>query len=84
MMHVVDNCKFLHDRGDYKSGWQLEREWDADQEKKRKKMLGEEGTNTHLHIPHIVTFHVSNCDFIALIPFLYVLLLHVWVCCSGG
>jgi len=24
-----DSCKFLHDRGDYKSGWQLEREWDA-------------------------------------------------------
>ena len=22
-----DSCKFLHDRGDYKSGWQLEREW---------------------------------------------------------
>ena len=22
-----DNCKFLHDRGDYKSGWQLEKEW---------------------------------------------------------
>lgn len=24
-----DSCKFLHDRGDYKSGWQLDREWDA-------------------------------------------------------
>ncbi|CAI2176295.1 15490_t:CDS:2 [Funneliformis geosporum] len=23
-----DSCKFLHDRGDYKSGWQLEREWE--------------------------------------------------------
>ena len=22
-----DSCKFLHDRGDYKSGWQLDREW---------------------------------------------------------
>jgi RING finger protein 113A len=21
-----DNCKFLHDRGDYKSGWQIDRE----------------------------------------------------------
>eukprot|EP00033_Pygsuia_biforma_P002366 GCRY01002617.1.p1 GENE.GCRY01002617.1~~GCRY01002617.1.p1 ORF type:complete len:310 (-),score=64.25 GCRY01002617.1:23-952(-) len=30
-----DNCKFLHDRGDYKSGWQLERDWDEEQEKKR-------------------------------------------------
>ncbi|KAL1561928.1 zinc finger CCCH domain-containing protein 1-like [Salvia divinorum] len=23
-----DSCKFMHDRGDYKSGWQLEQEWD--------------------------------------------------------
>lgn len=23
-----DSCKFLHDRSDYKHGWQLEREWD--------------------------------------------------------
>jgi hypothetical protein len=22
-----DSCKFLHDRSDYKYGWQLEREW---------------------------------------------------------
>ena len=28
-----DACKFLHDRGDYKSGWQLEKEWDASQER---------------------------------------------------
>lgn len=24
-----DSCKFLHDRSDYKHGWQLEREWEA-------------------------------------------------------
>jgi RING finger protein 113A len=24
-----DNCKFMHDRSDYKSGWQLEKEWQA-------------------------------------------------------
>eukprot|EP01113_Clastostelium_recurvatum_P034263 TRINITY_DN4626_c0_g1_i4.p1 TRINITY_DN4626_c0_g1~~TRINITY_DN4626_c0_g1_i4.p1 ORF type:complete len:244 (+),score=33.40 TRINITY_DN4626_c0_g1_i4:51-782(+) len=30
-----DSCKFMHDRGDYKSGWQLEREWDEDQRIKR-------------------------------------------------
>ena len=24
-----DSCKFLHDRSDYKHGWQLEREYDA-------------------------------------------------------
>jgi len=36
-----DMCKFLHDRGDYKSGWQMEREWDEQQSKKKKKL--EEG-----------------------------------------
>ncbi|KAF7270566.1 RING finger protein mdlc [Rhynchophorus ferrugineus] len=36
-----DSCKFLHDRSDYKHGWQLEREWeegrygaDSDEDKK--------------------------------------------------
>ncbi|KAK3753999.1 hypothetical protein QZH41_009252 [Actinostola sp. cb2023] len=24
-----DSCKFLHDRSDYKHGWQLDREWEA-------------------------------------------------------
>ncbi|XP_078176816.1 zinc finger CCCH domain-containing protein 1-like [Carex rostrata] len=31
-----DSCKFMHDRGDYKSGWQLERDWD-ESEKERKR-----------------------------------------------
>lgn len=26
-----DSCKFMHDRGDYKSGWQLEKEWEKNQ-----------------------------------------------------
>lgn len=34
-----DNCKFLHDRGDYKSGWQMEREWDQQQREKKRKLL---------------------------------------------
>jgi RING finger protein 113A len=33
-----DSCKFLHDRGDYKSGWQQEKEWDEQQGKKKKKL----------------------------------------------
>lgn len=33
-----DSCKFLHDRGDYKSGWQLEREWDSQQAKKKQRL----------------------------------------------
>ncbi|SPO07733.1 related to N.crassa uvs2 protein [Cephalotrichum gorgonifer] len=24
-----DNCKFLHDRSDYKQGWQLDKEWES-------------------------------------------------------
>ncbi|KAH7479869.1 hypothetical protein PRIC1_008579 [Phytophthora ramorum] len=35
-----DSCKFLHDRGDYKSGWQIEKEY-AEKEKKRQKRLQE-------------------------------------------
>ena len=31
-----DSCKFLHDRSDYKSGWQLEREWDEKQKQKQR------------------------------------------------
>lgn len=33
-----DACKFMHDRGDYKSGWQMEKEWE-EVEKARKRKL---------------------------------------------
>ncbi|KAH6786102.1 hypothetical protein C2S51_038557 [Perilla frutescens var. frutescens] len=33
-----DSCKFMHDRGDYKPGWQLEKEWE-DKEKARAKRM---------------------------------------------
>lgn len=33
-----DSCKFMHDRGDYKPGWQMEKEWD-EAEKARKRNL---------------------------------------------
>lgn len=33
-----DNCKFLHDRGDYKSGWQIEKEYN-EKERKKKQLL---------------------------------------------
>ncbi|KAJ8327290.1 RNA-splicing factor [Batrachochytrium dendrobatidis] len=29
-----DSCKFMHDRGDYKAGWQIDREWDEQQKNK--------------------------------------------------
>mmetsp|Transcript_4828 Transcript_4828/g.6667 ORF Transcript_4828/g.6667 Transcript_4828/m.6667 type:complete len:348 (+) Transcript_4828:47-1090(+) len=34
-----DNCKFLHDRGDYKSGWQMEKEWDEKQNQKKARLM---------------------------------------------
>lgn len=30
-----DTCIFLHDRSDYKAGWQIEREWELEQKSKR-------------------------------------------------
>jgi RING finger protein 113A len=36
-----DSCKFMHDRGDYKSGWQMEKEWEeAEKARKRNLALG--------------------------------------------
>lgn len=32
-----DTCIYIHDRGDYKSGYQLDQEWEA---KQRKKLAG--------------------------------------------
>ncbi|BBN07019.1 RING finger protein 113A [Marchantia polymorpha subsp. ruderalis] len=34
-----DSCKFMHDRGDYKSGWQMEKEWDESQKKKKDRIV---------------------------------------------
>ncbi|EEB07985.1 zf-C3HC4 type /GCN5-like N acetyltransferase fusion protein [Schizosaccharomyces japonicus yFS275] len=31
-----DSCKFLHDREDYKAGWQIDREWELVQQRKRR------------------------------------------------
>jgi RING finger protein 113A len=30
-----DSCKFMHDRGDYKAGWQLDREWEEREKAKK-------------------------------------------------
>ena len=34
-----DSCKFMHDRGDYKTGWQLENEWNEKMAKQREREL---------------------------------------------
>ncbi|KAF0712241.1 Aste57867_4890 [Aphanomyces stellatus] len=39
-----DNCKFLHDRGDYKSGWQIDKEWDEKERKKQQALKEGRGT----------------------------------------
>lgn len=33
-----DTCKFMHDRSDYKAGWQLDKEWEEQQKQKEKKL----------------------------------------------
>ncbi|KIY98104.1 RING finger protein [Monoraphidium neglectum] len=42
-----DACKFMHDRGDYKSGWELEREWEEEQKRRQEALTkgwaGEDG-----------------------------------------
>ena len=37
-----DSCVFMHDRGDYKQGWQLDLEWDEEQ----KRLAGENDPNS--------------------------------------
>eukprot|EP01055_Gregarina_sp_Pseudo9_P003968 Gregarina_sp_Pseudo_9__3967@NODE_410_length_2896_cov_13_895695_g387_i0_p2_GENE_NODE_410_length_2896_cov_13_895695_g387_i0NODE_410_length_2896_cov_13_895695_g387_i0_p2_ORF_typecomplete_len237_score68_91zfCCCH/PF00642_24/1_7e09zf_CCCH_4/PF18345_1/0_00016zfCCCH_4/PF18044_1/0_0029zfCCCH_3/PF15663_5/0_015zfCCCH_8/PF18633_1/0_39Torus/PF16131_5/0_45zfCCCH_2/PF14608_6/0_63_NODE_410_length_2896_cov_13_895695_g387_i04471157 len=34
-----DTCKFLHDRSDYKAGWQIEKEWEEEQRRKQQALL---------------------------------------------
>jgi RING finger protein 113A len=34
-----DSCIFMHDRGDYKTGWELDREWEQEQKKKEREAL---------------------------------------------
>lgn len=38
-----DNCKFLHDRGDYKAGWQIDRDWEIEQQKKNEALYAPDG-----------------------------------------
>jgi len=34
-----DACKFMHDRGDYLSGWQMEEKWNKKQEDRKKRFM---------------------------------------------
>lgn len=35
-----DSCVFIHDRSDYKSGWELDQEFEAEQKRKQLKLMG--------------------------------------------
>ena len=48
---ATDSCKFLHDRSDYKSGWQLDREFEENQ-------YGNSGIST---CDEWVTYAVTVC-----------------------
>lgn len=37
-----DSCKFLHDRGDYKAGWELDKEWEQQQKNRSRDERSEE------------------------------------------
>lgn len=34
-----NSCIYIHDRGDYKTGWQLEEDWEKEQKEKREFLL---------------------------------------------
>ncbi|GJZ25953.1 zinc finger CCCH domain-containing protein 1 [Tanacetum coccineum] len=40
-----DSCNFMHDRGDYKSGWQMERDWDEAEKVRKRKLALKGGDN---------------------------------------
>lgn len=41
----TDTCKFLHDRGDYKGGWQIEKEYNEKQMTQRQRII--QGKSTY-------------------------------------
>ena len=45
-----DSCKFMHDRSDYKSGWQIDKEW----EQSRKKVKVAEEAKEEKKFPKII------------------------------
>ncbi|TPX31153.1 hypothetical protein SeMB42_g07807 [Synchytrium endobioticum] len=47
-----DSCIYMHDRGDYKAGWQLEAEWEAKQkaEKARREMAFEDDNSAEVSL----------------------------------
>lgn len=48
-----DTCKFLHDRGDFKQGWQLDRDWEAVGKGKKDNKETKKSMDTELDLSEI-------------------------------
>lgn len=55
-----DSCKFMHDRGDYKTGWELEKEWEEQQRQKRMGIKRNE-ENYEIHPDEDIPFACFIC-----------------------
>ena len=65
-----DACKFLHDRGDYKSGWELDREFNKEQIERVKRLQGgfvEPSENLEITAESDLPFacHLCRKDFVS-------------------
>lgn len=58
-----DSCKFLHDRGDYKSGWELDDEWEEQQRRRRRHGLDkQEDYTVKPTLPEVPIIPPTICD----------------------
>ena len=60
MLNISDSCKFLHDRSDYKHGWQLEREMDEGRYGQSGRLCFQINMDNNLPFS---TYFKSNCWF---------------------
>lgn len=45
---MLDSCIYIHDRGDYKSGWEMEKEWEQEQAENAKR-FSVNASGAHIH-----------------------------------
>ena len=61
-----ETCIFVHDRGDYKLGWEMERDWQKMQKirekKKMEKFKKKKLENENIHLSDISSSSSSDCD----------------------
>jgi hypothetical protein len=74
--NVADACKFMHDRGDYKTGWQLDKDWDEQEKSKADdRKSGSKRMLKMFCIVFYITFYSQNKK--KLLQRMMVCLLHV-------